>query len=578
MSILDSGGWLAGHKAGRLARTWAPVFRARCLPLIDETAFAGDYCADNGRPNVPVRVLVGLLILKEVWDLTDQEALEALDFDVRWQTALGVSMDDPAPCQKTVHAFRTRLVAHDAAGRLFATITDALLAALGLSVGRQRLDSTHIRSNLGQLTRLRLFCETLRTVLHALDQHAPAVLATVPAALRARYLPAEGADFGDARSTEAQRRVTVAARDAWRLQAHLSGRALPAAVGAAAALLSRLVAEQCEVVAPPAVPAPDDADADAPPAPVRLKPAAAIGGLTLQSPHDPDASYGRKGQGYEVAVVETAGNGDLPELITHLAVAPACAPDQDRVAPALDDLAARGVAPRTCTMDTTCGPTAVVLAARARGVEIVAPVAGYAPTPAPADAPLRVTAFHLPWTAADPPARCPLGVDATEVATYTAPRGGAWVALVFAASACAGCPQRARCPVVTQPDGTHVLRMEAGDAVTLARRDAQTRPDFREAYRWRAGIEATNSELKRAHGLGRLRVRGLPRVWLAVHFKGLACNCKRAVRYWMRAGAAPRAAWAAVAAQCGAQLARCVRQPLPAALRALPLLPASRYA
>ena len=45
----------------------------------------------------------------------------------------------------------------------------------------------------------------------------------------------------------------------------------------------------------------------------------------------------------------------------------------------------------------------------------------------------------------------------------------------------------------------------------------------------RAGIEGTNSELKRAHGLGRLRVRGGRRVRLAVYLKALACNFKRMV-------------------------------------------------
>ena len=53
---------------------------------------------------------------------------------------------------------------------------------------------------------------------------------------------------------------------------------------------------------------------------------------------------------------------------------------------------------------------------------------------------------------------------------------------------------------------------------------------FAQRYAVRAGIEGTNSELKRAHGLGRLRVRGGPRVRLAVYLKVLACNIKRMVR------------------------------------------------
>ena len=54
--------------------------------------------------------------------------------------------------------------------------------------------------------------------------------------------------------------------------------------------------------------------------------------------------------------------------------------------------------------------------------------------------------------------------------------------------------------------------------------------EWRQRYGVRAGVEGPNSELKRAHGLGRLRVRGKVRVGLAVYLKALACNVKRMVR------------------------------------------------
>lgn len=62
------------------------------------------------------------------------------------------------------------------------------------------------------------------------------------------------------------------------------------------------------------------------------------------------------------------------------------------------------------------------------------------------------------------------------------------------------------------------------------RRRAAADGSFRPRYKIRAGIEGTLSELKRAHGLGRLRVRGRPRVLLAVYLKATACNLKRMLR------------------------------------------------
>lgn len=41
--------------------------------------------------------------------------------------------------------------------------------------------------------------------------------------------------------------------------------------------------------------------------------------------------------------------------------------------------------------------------------------------------------------------------------------------------------------------------------------------------------------MKRAHGLGRLRVRREPRVKLAAFLKATACNVKRMVRHFVKA-------------------------------------------
>jgi hypothetical protein len=55
----------------------------------------------------------------------------------------------------------------------------------------------------------------------------------------------------------------------------------------------------------------------------------------------------------------------------------------------------------------------------------------------------------------------------------------------------------------------------------------QQTTEWKERYRIRAGIEATNSELKRAHRIGRLRIRRIAKVCFAVACKVIACNIKR---------------------------------------------------
>ena len=40
------------------------------------------YCVDNGRPNRAVQTVLGVHLLKEMFNLTDDEALEQLEFNL----------------------------------------------------------------------------------------------------------------------------------------------------------------------------------------------------------------------------------------------------------------------------------------------------------------------------------------------------------------------------------------------------------------------------------------------------------------------------------------------------------------
>ena len=125
------------------------------------------------------------------------------------------------------------------------------------------------------------------------------------------------------------------------------------------------------------------------------------------------------------------------------------------------------------------------------------------------------------------------------------------MAAVFAASSCESCSLRERCPARRRADGTRLLRTTVRAAVLARRRGYGRTKEFRDRYAIRAGIEGTNSELKRSHGIGRLRVRGLLRVRLAVCLKALACNVKRMVKYLAeRRRMARKAALEATASSC----------------------------
>jgi len=563
-SLFAASHFLPDEKRRRLERDWPGEFRRSALPLIDEDAFRDLYHEWNGRPNKPVQTVVGALLLKEMNDLTDAETVWRVDFDLGWQVALDLEPEEAHCCQKTLHNFRAKLVASDRGRLLFEQTTARIIEALGVSTERARLDSTHIVSNVATLTRLGLFCETARVFLKELRKAPNEAYGAVPAGLRRRYLKDDGRDSScdDARSSEGRRRLAVCARDVWRLVDRFKGDAGVEALPSYG-LLARLLDEQCEVVKEPVEPAEGDADAGDSPAPVAVRPAREVRSDSLQTPHDPSLTYsGRKGKGSEVQVAETCGNGDKPEVITYAEVTKSCDSDESATVPVVDDLARRVIAPGELAADTNYGSTENVIALDERGVELVSPVAGPKVDEAPGEPredearPIRKDEFDV-----DPKgeraARCPAG---REAASERRDAGTGEVRAVFGADTCAACPLAARCPAKRRSDGRRVLKTTVHAAVLSRRRRYERTEEFKRRYAERAGIEATNSELKRAHGLGRLRIRGFLRVRLAVYLKALACNVKRMVRYLVERGrkAAEAVAGAAEGASEAAASSVCV--------------------
>lgn len=77
--LFDAGGLLPAEKRERCRKSWAGPFREKALPILRkiEEEFAELFHPEKGRPNRPVELVVGVLLLKEMFDPTDPEALDA---------------------------------------------------------------------------------------------------------------------------------------------------------------------------------------------------------------------------------------------------------------------------------------------------------------------------------------------------------------------------------------------------------------------------------------------------------------------------------------------------------------------
>lgn len=114
ISLNDSTFNLTEREKRVLEKSWAKVFADKVFPAIDEKIFSVLYSEKASRPNTPVNVIIGALILKEALGDTDDELVEALMFDIRYQYALHTTSYKEQPLSdRTLSRFRARVLAYE---------------------------------------------------------------------------------------------------------------------------------------------------------------------------------------------------------------------------------------------------------------------------------------------------------------------------------------------------------------------------------------------------------------------------------------------------------------------------------
>jgi hypothetical protein len=78
---------------------------------VDESIFSVLYTDGKGAPNASIRVLIGMMILKEGQGWSDEQLFENCEYNLLVRSALGLmSLEDAAPVSSTYYLFRRNLV------------------------------------------------------------------------------------------------------------------------------------------------------------------------------------------------------------------------------------------------------------------------------------------------------------------------------------------------------------------------------------------------------------------------------------------------------------------------------------
>lgn len=164
LTLLDSTFNLTEREKRMLEKSWAKTFADKVFPAIDETIFSVLYSEKASRPNTPVNVIVGALILKEALNVTDDEIVEAMAFDIRYQYALHTTSFEEQPISdRTLSRFRARVLSyetehdvdliHECVVKMAKEISDFM----DITPDKQRMDSLMVAANIRNLSLLELF-------------------------------------------------------------------------------------------------------------------------------------------------------------------------------------------------------------------------------------------------------------------------------------------------------------------------------------------------------------------------------------------------------------------------------------
>lgn len=160
-----------------LQDSWAHPFQQIIFPAIDEDRFEVLYSDKPSRPNSLVNVIIGALILKEIFGLSDAELLASIYFDDRFQYALRLTSEEKPPVSiNTFSNFRKRVYAYeketgrDLIKEEVESLSELIAQTLKIDNEKVRVDSFMVASSCRNLSRIELVYTVNANLIKKLNQ------------------------------------------------------------------------------------------------------------------------------------------------------------------------------------------------------------------------------------------------------------------------------------------------------------------------------------------------------------------------------------------------------------------------
>jgi hypothetical protein len=501
----------------RLLASKEYAFYKEIFCRIPEALFAELYAEEPAsRPNAPVNLLVGAMILQHQNDWTFEELLDRVAFDLKVRAALGLwSLDQESFCRATLFNFQKRLRDHMVASgqdkfqAVFDRLTEDQLERFRLKGTIQRCDSTQIGSNIRDYTRIELLVEVVLRMWRVLGEAHQAEHAE----RFARFVEAKTSGLFLYRLSRSEIDATL--EQLGQLYAWMA-EALKADYGSTE--IHRIV---CRVFAEHFTRVEER---------IAVRPAKEIGSGSLQSPDDPEATYRNRDvesfRGFVLHVAETADPQDDLQLITDVAVAPNNVEDSRILGERLPEMHRK--TPDLGELHTDGGYGSPANDQELAQRQILAVQTGIrGPS---ARAPMRIEQDQAGLTHV----RCAAGHVVPGASTAKHHKAE------FTAAHCAGCPFAAVCQAQPRGHGGRTFYFTEEELLKRLRHyRIETLPKERRTLR--ANVEATIKQFKAPCRNGNLRTRGLGGVRRYAFLRAIGVNFGRIYRHLRRLSSGPEA-------------------------------------
>ncbi|MFH1615987.1 MAG: hypothetical protein ABIG61_13000 [Planctomycetota bacterium] len=191
----------------RLLDSWHGVFRHVILELMPVDAVSGHFDSTMGRPTKELYSIAGLLLIKEFKNWTKDETLEAYSFNMAIHYALNLEPVTHDIAMRTLERYINLFEEDDIAKATMDEITVKLVNVLGIKIDKQRLDSTHIFSDMASFGRTRLMGVAIKRFLTQVIRSNKDDYNSLEESLRNRYAPGVNQLFADTKKDRQLRRL-----------------------------------------------------------------------------------------------------------------------------------------------------------------------------------------------------------------------------------------------------------------------------------------------------------------------------------------------------------------------------------